>query len=233
MPPVSELTDTTVRLAGSVNPRGSAAYAWFEWGTSTNYGFATAAAVVGAGETAVAVSELLTALALATRYYYRAVATNSLGMSRASGREFRTTGPPTVVTLPATEASVSSARLWGLLFPTIWPPGLGSSGYQHRLRKPDAATSGCPGTANITVSNLLTGLSIGVEYHYRLQASNSSGKAVGLDQGFHTLTFSNVYFGIGWDTHGAVSWQDYDRDGDLDLLTISGADQRIYHPLPQ
>lgn len=222
--PISELMDTSARLAGSVNPRGSATYAWFEWGTSTNYGFATAPVAVGAGETAVAVSELLTALAPATRYYYRVVATNSLGMSRASGREFRTTGPPTVVTLSATEPSVASAWMWGTLVPNdlaswVWFEW-GTNTEYGNLTPPQAVA---PGIANIAVSNLLTGLSVGAEYHYRLQASNSSGMAVGLDQSFHTLTFSNVYFGIGWDTHGAVSWQDYERDGDLDLLTVSGA----------
>ena len=232
--PVSELTETSGRLEGSVNPRGTATAAWFEWGASTNYGFTTPPMEIGAGETVVAVSFLLTSLLPTNDYYYRLVATNTVGLSRAAGRQFRTPGMPAAATLPPTGLAPTSAGIVG----QVNPNGLATAswfewGSNTTYGNLTTLQMLGPGSTNIVVTNALTGLIPGTEYHYRIQATNSSGSVTGLDVSFRTFAFSNVFSGSGdsWYANSSVSWGDADRDGDLDLLLLAGQNTNIFTTL--
>jgi multidrug efflux pump subunit AcrA (membrane-fusion protein) len=81
---------SSVVLSGSVNPNGSDAKYWFEYGTTTAYGSKTAAVDAGAGTTAAAVSATLTGLAPDTEYVFRLVSSNEFGTSTGLS-EFVTT----------------------------------------------------------------------------------------------------------------------------------------------
>jgi len=83
---------TSVTLAGTVNPEGSDAKYWFEYGTSSSYGSKTAAVSAGAGTTASEVTATVKGLQPDTEYLFRLVATNRFGTS---------TGLSEVVTTPA------------------------------------------------------------------------------------------------------------------------------------
>ena len=47
--PAANITATQAVLQGSVNPNGLPTMAWFEWGTTTNYGNFTAESTLGSG----------------------------------------------------------------------------------------------------------------------------------------------------------------------------------------
>jgi hypothetical protein len=90
---------TTASLNGSVNPEGLATSYYFEYGLTTSYGtkVPTIAKEVGAGTSAVVVSQALTGLTSATTYHFRAVATSVAAMTMGTDMTF-TTGASTVST---------------------------------------------------------------------------------------------------------------------------------------
>ena len=88
--PASSMLNGTATLNGMVNPLGADTTAWFEWGTSTNYGQPTAPANAGSGADVVPVSAALSNLTQGLTYHYRCVASNSLTVVRGSDRPFWT-----------------------------------------------------------------------------------------------------------------------------------------------
>src|SRR5207247_1411791 len=66
-------SDTTANLSGTVNPNGSAATDWFEFGATTNYGGIGGLFLTG-GDTTF--STAVTGLPPATLCHYRLVAVN-------------------------------------------------------------------------------------------------------------------------------------------------------------
>lgn len=81
-------TGLRATLNGSVNPSGRASSAWFEWGTSTNYGQTTEPIAVGAGVESVPVSVDLSGLVTGAAYHFRLVAANDLGMAAGDDEVF-------------------------------------------------------------------------------------------------------------------------------------------------
>ncbi len=77
----SNITTNSATLNGSANPNGLATAAWFEWGTTTNYGTLTAGQSLGAGAAPVPVTANLSSLLTDTNYHARLVASNSAGLS--------------------------------------------------------------------------------------------------------------------------------------------------------
>lgn len=97
----ANITPTTVRLTGTVDPNGAATTYQFQYGPTIAYGAATAeATVTGDGKKTVAVDVIN--LAPATRYHYRLVATNVRGVARGGDKAFKTKIQPLGVTLAAT-----------------------------------------------------------------------------------------------------------------------------------
>ncbi|MBI1824590.1 MAG: putative Ig domain-containing protein, partial [Nitrospirae bacterium] len=85
-------TNTAV-LNGQVNPNGLATSAWFEWGTTTAYGFsnkATAQALSPLNSYIIVSPLSIGSLAPNTTYYYRAVAQSSAGTTTGVARTFTT-----------------------------------------------------------------------------------------------------------------------------------------------
>ena len=74
----------------SVNPNGSTATYFAEWGTTTRYGRRTASATAGSGKTNTTVTARLEDLRPFTRYHWRTVAANAAGITRGRDRTFRT-----------------------------------------------------------------------------------------------------------------------------------------------
>jgi alpha-tubulin suppressor-like RCC1 family protein len=75
----SNITSNSASLNATVNPNGLAASAWFEWGTTTNYGNTTLAQDVGTDIGSVSVNTGLTGLSTNTTYHFRVVASNEGG----------------------------------------------------------------------------------------------------------------------------------------------------------
>ena len=203
----SLVTSGSARLNGSTNPRGAAATGWFRYsptdpGTcNDSFGIrapAAAGAALGPGNAYVAHLEDLTGLALATPYYFCAIASNAVGMSFGSVVSF-TTAPaaPLVTTLAAAGVTTSAATMNA----TATPNGAPSTGwFRFSLTAPascndtfdtrvpaSGGTALGAGTSTVPYSVNPTTLSAGVTYHYCAVASNSAGTSFGA-----VLTFTTV-----------------------------------------
>lgn len=75
----TSITSNSVTLNGTVNPNGVSTGAFFQYGTSTSYGYTTSSQVIGSGTSNVNVTANLTGLSSNTTYHFRIVATNSCG----------------------------------------------------------------------------------------------------------------------------------------------------------
>jgi hypothetical protein len=78
---------TSAVLNGTVSPNGLTTTYYFEYGTTTAYGLATANRTTDAD---ASVSETVGGLSADTTYHYRLVATNSSGTSYGPDRSFQT-----------------------------------------------------------------------------------------------------------------------------------------------
>jgi hypothetical protein len=77
--PPTDAAATTMRLNASMNPNGADAVAWFEVGTTTNYGNTAVLQSLGDGTYATNFTQVLIGLTPGTTYYHRAVAASSFG----------------------------------------------------------------------------------------------------------------------------------------------------------
>jgi RTX calcium-binding nonapeptide repeat (4 copies) len=186
--PATGVGPTSVTLGGSVNPNGRSTSWYFEYGTSTSYGLKTSSRGAGSGTATLAVVASVSNLTPGITYHYRLVASSSLGTTRGADATFGTTGAPSTATGPVSFAtlSLSSARVNGTVNPrglaTTWWFEYGRTrGYGFRT-----AESPVAGSLDVGVGTLLTGLSPGVRWHYRLVARSAAGTGVGADASFAT-----------------------------------------------
>ena len=182
---------TYATLNGSVNPNNSFTNAWFEWGTTTSFGNTAPQQSVSGGTSVIGFSYTISALSQNMNYYYRAVASNSFGVSYGNILSFSTSfqggsfGIPTATTMSATNINPSSATLNGFVssnntYTTAWfEYGTSSSlGYTTGFQ---SVGNNYSSNYNYTVQNL----SPNTTYYYRAGAQNSSGTSYGT-----ILTFS-------------------------------------------
>lgn len=88
------VSNTVGVLNGLVNPGGVDTVAWFEWGTTTNYGSQTASVGAGSGAVATGVSRALSGLVPGVVYHGRLKASNAVGDAFGGDVSF---GSPVVV----------------------------------------------------------------------------------------------------------------------------------------
>jgi len=74
--PAQAVTGSTAQLNGMATPNGLPATAWFEWGTTTNYGNVTPAVNVGSTFNVVYTQSTITGLELNVLYHFRLVVSN-------------------------------------------------------------------------------------------------------------------------------------------------------------
>jgi hypothetical protein len=181
--PASGSITTNATLGGTVNPSLAATAAYFQYGTTTNYGAFTATNSLPPVNATLAVTSLLTGLSPATTYHFRLVAGNSWGSGNGGDQTFYTgVVAPAVVTLSAGGITATNAALNGTV-----DPGNGATAayFQYGLTTnygSFSATNSLPALVGaIPISNL-AGLSPAATYHFRLVAANSAGTNVGTDQ---------------------------------------------------
>jgi len=178
----------SAKLNGSLDPHGLTTTVYFEYGTTTSYGFSTALQSQ-AGNTYRNIAANINGLSASTRYHFRIVATNSAGTRYGGDRTFTTlspTGPPVVFTNPATNLESSSATLNGLLDPhglttSVYFQYGTSASYGHTTA---TQTQGGNTYRNVTAN--ISGLSASTTYHFRCIAINSAGTRYGADSSFTT-----------------------------------------------
>jgi hypothetical protein len=104
---VANITPTTAQLNGKVDANGADTAYFFEIGTTTLYGTRTAAVAIGSGTSPKGVSAAVGGLAPATRYHYRLVAQNRLGVAKGADRTFKTKVQPLGLVLAANPPAVA------------------------------------------------------------------------------------------------------------------------------
>ena len=111
------MKDTSATLNATVNPNGQATSVYFEYGTTTSYGFKTSPKNIGSGGNSTNVSVSVAGLAPSAVYHVRVVASSAAGSNHGSDQTFTTTGPPVVHTGPPTGVGSNGATLTGSVDP--------------------------------------------------------------------------------------------------------------------
>jgi hypothetical protein len=175
-------------LNGSLDPHGLTTTVYFQYGTTTSYGLTTAPQSKS-GNTYQNILANISGLMAGTTYHFRIVATNSAGTRYGADRTFTAlspTGPPVVITNPATNVTSSSATLKG----TVDPHGLNTSvHFQYGTTTSYGSTTASQTKTGNTYQNVsanISGLSAHRTYHFRIVATNSAGTRYGADKTFRT-----------------------------------------------
>jgi len=190
--PASPVAQTMATLNATVNPNGGEVTGCkFEYGPTIPYEkTASCASGPGSGSTAVGVAALLTSLTANTTYHFRIVASNAGGPGEGSDATFTTLPkPPTVETKPASPVAQTTATLNA----TVNPNGATAEcKFEYGSTTSYGKTASCvptpgSGSAAVTVSASLTGLTANATYHFRIVTSNTGGPGPDPDATFTTL----------------------------------------------
>jgi hypothetical protein len=186
--PANYVASFSATLNGSVNPRGLTTSVYFQYGTTTSYGFTTAP-LSKTGNTPENVTANISGLNARATYHFRIVGTNNRGTRYGHDRTFNTlspTGPPIVRSDPATSIASHSARLNG----TVDPHGWSTTVYfeygrttSYGNRTPDRTKTG-NNYQNLFAN--ISDLSGGIRYHFRIVGANVNGTRYGNDRTFTT-----------------------------------------------
>ena len=168
----TNVTSSSARLNGSINPNGVSTSAYFEYGLSTSYGGNTSPGSFGSGTSNVPIQSDITGLNSNTTFHYRTVAVNSGGYITRGGDVSFTTGPA-APTAPSDLAAAENSTLVSL----AWNDNSNNETGFKIERKVGAggsytqiATTGQNWAAYSDYS-----ISTGVTYYYRVRAYNGGG----------------------------------------------------------
>jgi len=188
--PATLIASFSATLNGSVDPHGFATTVYFQYGTTTSYGFTTAPQIKS-GNSYQNVTAHLSLLNPNTTFHFRIVATNSGGTTHGADRTFTTlsaTGAPVVITNRATMIASFSATLNG----SVDPHGLSTSvHFEYGTTTSYGTLTGSQIKTGDTYQNIsanISGLTANTTYHFRIVATNSAGTMRGRDMSFTTLS---------------------------------------------
>ncbi len=184
--PAENVTTSSAKVTGTVNPGGAATTYHFEYGTTTSYGISTDPNDAGAGTADLGVSANLTGLTAQTTYHYRLVADGVNGQDRTF-----TTGPnprpPSITSRTQAGTGPTSTTLRAYVTPneaaTTVHFEYGTS-TSYGTSTPELGIGA--GTSRIAVSAAVGGLKPNTRYHFRAVATNAAGITRGGDRAFTT-----------------------------------------------
>jgi hypothetical protein len=186
--PATFIASFSATLNGLVNPCVLNTNAYFEYGPTTSYGFTTPVQT-HTGNTFWNISANISGSMANTTYHFRIVATNLSGTTHTSDATFTTlsaTGPPVVITSPASGITSSAATLHGPLD----PHGLTTTvHFQYGTTTSYGHTTAMQTQTGNTYRNIATNISAltaHTTYHFRIVATNSAGTRTGSDRTFTT-----------------------------------------------
>jgi DNA-binding beta-propeller fold protein YncE len=171
----TNVSASAATLKGSAWVGDYASTAWFEWGTSTNYGNVAGLTNI-APNSSVIITNLLGGLSGDLMYHYRCVGSNLLGAVYGLDIPFQVGLKPSALTLPITIGSSNSV----FLHAEINPEGRDTAAFIHwgsfSPSGSSTPTNHVPGGSGpTTLSYQITGLVSGAIYSSQTVASNSAG----------------------------------------------------------
>jgi hypothetical protein len=88
--PAKSITSRSANLRGTLDPRGTPAKYYFDYGIKKSYEFSTPQVSIGPGESLIEVTQNVKGLSSSTTYHFRLVGVNDSGTSYGSDQEFTT-----------------------------------------------------------------------------------------------------------------------------------------------
>ena len=177
-----QVTVSTALLIGTVNPRGAATQAWFEWGSDSSLTApsTTSPQNVGNGTTDVGISQAIAGLVPATAYYFRIVASSSGGTVKGAVLSFTTPRPPSATT-GSQDASITTAYV---VRGSANPNGNAAQAwFEYSVSSSMSGASATThqsigsGFSSVPLSATLFGLQPFTTYYFRTVASSIGGSA--------------------------------------------------------
>ena len=210
----TDVTISSAKLNGTVNPNGLQTRVWFEWGTDNNLvNYSTTVdQVIGSGIDNQSINATIFVSAGGT-YSYRIAASNPDGVAKGSIVSFRANQLPEITTEAATFITLSSAELNGTVDPngfetTAWfeygtDPSLSSPS------KTDNQLIGSGFTALPFQKNISGLTSPYTTWYFRVVARNAGGTQLGAIKSFPT---GELFVAVG-DSITAGAYDDILSDG--------------------
>ena len=190
---VSLIGTSSASVTGSVNASFMTTSASVVYGTTATLLTGTTTQLMGSatGDTATSLTTDLTGLSPQTTYYYKVVATNSLGTTTGTIRSFTTLGSvPSVASEQSSGLSVSgatvSASVGAGLLSTEASVVYGTSATLLTGTSTQSMGSATGDTATSLTTDL-TGLSPQTKYYFKVVATNSLGTTTGTIESFTTV----------------------------------------------
>ena len=181
--PATSVESAQATLNGTLDDDGGEACdCGFEWGETDAYGNTTPTESKVTGET---FSQAISGLDADTTYHFRAIVTNSAGISYGSDVTFTTVALSTVTTDPATPVTGITATLHG----TLDADGgeACDCGFEWGLTTAYGNTTATQSkVTGETFSQAISGLAGLTTYHFRALSTNSAGESNGADRTFIT-----------------------------------------------
>ncbi len=191
----ASVTTMTATLAGAMNPAGTAATVYFEYGPTALYGSVTPNQSFPAGTSLVEVFSPITGLSAGSTYHYRLVATNAGGTAMGNDVSFVAnssgSGGATAVPTTTTGNAIDVDRQVATLEGTVNPNSGGTLaqfqyGFTTDYEFATPVQNIGNGTIAVPIEADLSGLTPGRTYHYRLVGTNDLGSGPGVDRTFTT-----------------------------------------------
>ncbi len=197
---ITDLTSTSVKLNGKVNPNGQETQYRFDYTTNpsgthtyTNW------EPLGNGKTEIYVSKTLNNLIPDTKYYYRLIAKNTKETTYGTVQSFRTR--PSTPLLPEVTTGGLINTNPCTLSAVINPNGINTTyhfeyGTDTNYGNNTTESGVGSGITNVTVTYPLLNLQPDTLYHYRAVAQNAAGTVEGDDKTFTTPSNLNPAMNI-------------------------------------
>jgi Zn-dependent metalloprotease len=215
-----DITATTVKIKGSLLPRGDTVTYHFEYGTTAAFGSSSSIY-----KYVNRVEGILTGLQSETKYYFRLVATNENGSSYAT-TEFTTISLAPLVKIKQTvDVTETSATLYGQVNPNSLPtsfyfeygltPAFGLVTPSYSL--PDT-------TEFLNISSSVINLQPRQTYHYRLIATNGFASSASESTSFFTAvkpvisSYTPIAAAIG--TEVTITGQNFNATREKNLVSF-------------